>query len=107
MEPESFDRQTCTYLSCLISVVLIGCIVHVLRQSMALFVFCVTCKRYFLLVFLFGGIAYRGGVVWFWWTGFSYGHAIALLHCAMHCFLSLFIGITLFWVAHQRIKHLC
>ena len=55
MEPESFDRQTRTYwLSLLISVVLIGCIVLVLRQSIALFVLLV--KKVFLLIFCLVGL---------------------------------------------------
>jgi hypothetical protein len=56
VEPESFDRQTRTYwLSVLISVVLIGCIVLVMRQSIALFVCWLLVKKVFLLIFCLVG----------------------------------------------------
>jgi hypothetical protein len=55
----------------------------------------VACKKGIFAYFLFGGVWFGFGE-----RVFRISHAIALLHCAVHCFLSLFIGITLFWVAH-------
>lgn len=70
----ALDRSS---FSSLVSIVVITCCSPCRVYCMCGFLnFCPSKLFYFwlfVLCFLFGEIAYRGGVVWFWWAGFSYG----------------------------------